>query len=101
MYTITIFIHSCSITGLIGRLISSRTGILFIQIAAESVELFYNDIANKTQRAQITQEFYGPEFALFKEESYSSLTVLMETHPEKKKAVLEYMKGSLQGVLDK
>ena len=52
--------------------------------AIELVELAYNDYANASERFLLIQEFYGPQFAVFKDGSGQSLLAILSAHPEEK-----------------
>ncbi|KAG8193262.1 hypothetical protein JTE90_027006 [Oedothorax gibbosus] len=69
--------------------------------AAEVVEFAFNEIANATQRHELTQEFYGPTYKFFKTAEFKTLSDLFEKDPEKKDTVIKYMKEELLKVLDK
>ena len=88
---------------------------------AEVVEMAYNDYANLGQRTALVQEFYGTEFALFKDarpegtESHlsegacqedtpsppKSLGEILTAHPVRRKGILSHMRDSLLPLLSK
>ena len=74
--------------------------ILLFQIACDVVELAYNDYANATQRSKMMQEFFGPEFRLFKEEIHS-IEDAFKKYPEKKDLILKEVYNALQQIIDK
>ena len=69
--------------------------------AIELVELAYNDYANASERSLLIQEFYGPQFAVFKDGSGQSLSAILSAHPEEKGKLIEHMKTALTPLLDK
>lgn len=69
--------------------------------AVELVELAYNDYANASERALLVQEFYGPQFALFKDNNGRSLAAILADNPEERGKLIEHMKQSLTPLLDK
>lgn len=76
--------------------------------ASEIVEFAYNEYANKSQRTALVQEFYGSEFAVFKNPTSSSsssqpedLGELLAKHADKAKSILLHMRDSLLPLLDK
>ena len=89
--------------------------------AGEIVELAYNDYANAAQRTALIQEFYGSEFALFKNipqepsqedhtQDYTqdhtqphqqTLSEVLEANPSRCKMILAHMRDSLLPLLDK
>ena len=72
--------------------------------ASEVVEFAYNEYANRTQRTALVQEFYGSEFAIFKNSSSSEpegLGEVLAAHADKAKMILARMKDSLLPLLEK
>ena len=69
--------------------------------AVELVELAYNDYANVQQRSLLVQEFYGPQFALFKDGSGQSLGDILSANPEQRTKLIGHMKQALMPLLDK
>ena len=69
--------------------------------AVELVELAYNDYANAQQRSLLVQEFYGPQFALFKDGSGQSLGDILSANPEQRTKLIGHMKQALLPLLDK
>ncbi|KAL1918605.1 uncharacterized protein VTP21DRAFT_2627 [Calcarisporiella thermophila] len=67
------------------------------------IEEAYSSYASAEQRTSLLQEFYGPEFALFKSSNKKtkSLGELLRDQPAKKPAILKHLKETLSGVLDK
>lgn len=65
------------------------------------VETAYNDWANASQRAQLSQEFYGPEFKLFKDEGITTLGAALAKYPEKKDTFLKYMNSTIEPIIGK
>lgn len=75
--------------------------LFFIEFGAVVVEMAYNDWANAGQRAQLSQEFYGPEFKLFKDNDITTLSAALAKHPEKKDAFLKHMNASIEPIIAK
>ena len=69
--------------------------------AVELVELAYNDYANVQQRSLLVQEFYGPQFALFKDGSGQSLSDILSANSEQRTKLIGHMKQALMPLLDK
>lgn len=79
--------------------------------AGDVVEVAYNDYANATQRKALIQEFYGTDFALFKDTSPEGVTnpahplgtlgEVLENNSARRKGILTHMKDSLLPLLDK
>lgn len=65
------------------------------------METAYNDWANASQRALLSQEFYGPEFKLFKDESITTLSGALAHHPEKKDEFLKFMNKAIEPIIAK
>eukprot|EP01135_Chromosphaera_perkinsii_P000106 Nk52_evm2s32 gene=Nk52_evmTU2s32 len=65
------------------------------------VETVYNDYANAQQRLSLVQEFYGPQFALFKTKDTKGLEEIFAANPDKKAGIVKYLKGSLIPCMDK
>ncbi|KAI1280424.1 Pumilio -like protein 3 [Halotydeus destructor] len=56
--------------------------------AALVVETAYNEVANAKQRALLVQEFYGPEFKVFKDDTTVTLEQVLEKASESQKKKL-------------
>lgn len=71
--------------------------------AAEIVELAYNEYANALQRAMLIQEFYGPQFALFKDQSSSgkSLSEILAENPDRKEKLIAQIKQTVSPLMNK
>lgn len=71
--------------------------------AAEIVELAYNDYANASQRAMLMQEFYGPQFALFKDQENSgqSLSEILTKNPDQKVKLIGHIKQAILPLMNK
>ncbi|KAJ3387978.1 pumilio domain member 6 [Entophlyctis sp. JEL0112] len=65
------------------------------------IEEAYSQFANASQRNSLMEEFYGPEFALFKSESGKSLQTILAENPSKKPAILKNMKEAISSFLEK
>ncbi|KAI8906898.1 armadillo-type protein [Gorgonomyces haynaldii] len=62
----------------------------------------YSQFCNAQQRMHLMEEFYGPEFAIFKKTGNTkSLDQILKDHPEKKPYVLKHMRSVLDSVLEK
>jgi len=59
--------------------------------AAPVLEFAFANTCNARERASITQEFYGPEFGLFKD-NIMKFAEILEKHPEKKKSVMSNLR---------
>lgn len=68
--------------------------------AALVVETAYNDHATAEQRSDLIQEFYGGEYAVFKNKSGGDMATILSAHPDRKK-LLSSMKDSLLRLVDK
>lgn len=71
------------------------------KFASKVVETAYNDWANASQRALLSQEFYGPEFKLFKDESITTLSAALAKHPEKREVFLKHMSQAIEPIIAK
>ncbi|KAK4011914.1 pumilio homolog 3 [Daphnia magna] len=71
------------------------------KFASKVVETAYNDWANASQRALLSQEFYGPEFKLFKDETITTLSAALAKHPEKKEVFLKHMNQAIEPIIAK
>ncbi|RDD40227.1 Pumilio-like protein 3 [Trichoplax sp. H2] len=69
--------------------------------AAEVLETAYNDYANASQRATLIEEFYGPEFAIFKSSAGRTLNEVIAAEPNNKTKILKYMHDTLTPLLDR
>ncbi|KAL7750059.1 Pumilio y domain member 6 [Sorochytrium milnesiophthora] len=65
------------------------------------IEAIYTEYASSKERTHMVQEFYGPEFRLFKKDEVKSLADLLAKSPEKKAAVLKYMADTFMPILNK
>lgn len=64
------------------------------------IEEAYSQYANAAQRTALIEEFYGPEFALFKSNENRSIEQLME-QPIKKESILKHLQHTLTSILGK
>jgi len=62
------------------------------KVAADILEELYSKYANSVQRISLTEEFYGPEYAVYKVSTGESFEHMIANEPEKKEAVLDFMK---------
>lgn len=63
--------------------------------AAVVLETAYNEHAKAKQRIQLVQEFYGPTFAVFKDQDISNLKDVLDNNPDQKNAILTHMNETL------
>ena len=57
------------------------------KVANSVIETCFNDVANAPQRNRFLQEFFGPEFRLWKQEQLRTVLEVVEKHPEKEKGI--------------
>ncbi|KAJ1678390.1 Pumilio y domain member 6 [Spiromyces aspiralis] len=74
--------------------------------ASVVIEECYSLYAKAHQRAALVQEFYGPEFAIFKDTSAGAktpkgLSAILEGSPSKKDAILSHIKQALLPLIAK
>ncbi|KAG1708514.1 Pumilio 3 [Nymphon striatum] len=69
--------------------------------AASVIECAYNECANATQRSSMMVEFYGPDFALFKDDTIKSLADVLAKDPSRKDSIIKHMKESLLNLIEK
>lgn len=69
--------------------------------ASQILEEIYCKYANASQRAALVEEFYGPEYAVFKVASGRTLEDILGNEPDKKERVLNHMKESLSTLCQK
>ncbi|KAJ3087344.1 hypothetical protein HK102_011301 [Quaeritorhiza haematococci] len=69
--------------------------------AAMVVEEAYSQYANAEQRSALLEEFYGPEFALFKASGIRTLDSLLKEQPAKKQSILKHMRETINSLLEK
>jgi pumilio family protein 6 len=69
--------------------------------AAGVVEYAYNEYANAEQRSALVEEFYGPQFALFKTTGVRQLPDLFKSDESKKPLIMRYLHESITPLLDK
>ncbi|KAN0024584.1 hypothetical protein ACTFIV_008992 [Dictyostelium citrinum] len=63
------------------------------------VEYIFSEIASKLQKTHIIEEFYGPEYRLFKTEQPRTLDSIVETSPQKKESIITYLSSQLTKLL--
>ncbi|KAI8899814.1 armadillo-type protein [Globomyces pollinis-pini] len=62
----------------------------------------YSQYANSSQRSALMEEFYGPEFVIFKNDKGTrSLEELIKANPLKKPYILKHMRSAIDSVLEK
>jgi pumilio family protein 6 len=64
------------------------------------IETIFSDYSNASKRQRLIQEFYSPEFALFKKEAISLEQVLAQ-YPDKKAGIIQSLEESLNVLLKK
>jgi len=69
--------------------------------AAAVVECAYNEFANAAERAALIEEFYGPNYAVFKDGEVKTLEQVLAKHPDKKASILSHMKDTLLAIVEK
>ncbi|TPX51872.1 hypothetical protein SeMB42_g00503 [Synchytrium endobioticum] len=65
------------------------------------IEEAYTRYANATQRSQLIEEFYGPQYALFKGTGGSSLAELIKESPAKKPYIMKHLREAIDHIIDK
>ncbi|EAL63168.1 Pumilio RNA-binding region-containing protein [Dictyostelium discoideum AX4] len=63
------------------------------------VEYIFSEIASKLQKTHIIEEFYGPEYRLFKTEQPRTLDSIVESSPQKKEPIITYLSSQLTKIL--
>lgn len=71
------------------------------KIANGLVELAYNDYANASQRNRFLQEFFGPEFRHFKEDTARTVLEVLDKFPEKKRDVVKNLGVNVHTLITK
>ncbi|KAI8616201.1 armadillo-type protein [Chytriomyces sp. MP71] len=69
--------------------------------AAFVIEEAYSQFANAAQRNSLMEEFYGPEYALFKGEKAKTLAAILTENPSKKAAITKNMRETISSFLEK
>ncbi|KAG0344803.1 pumilio domain member 6 [Podila humilis] len=69
--------------------------------ASGIIEDAYSTYANSAQRAALIQEFYGPEFRLFKVEDKKTLSQILEQNPSKRENIMKHLLTTLTGCMEK
>ncbi|KAJ3009044.1 UNVERIFIED_CONTAM: pumilio domain member 6 [Siphonaria sp. JEL0065] len=69
--------------------------------AAFVIEEAYSQFANAAQRNSLMEEFYGPEFALFKAEVAKPLHTIIAENPLKKAAIIKNIRETISSFLEK
>ncbi|KAJ3235762.1 pumilio domain member 6 [Chytriomyces hyalinus] len=65
------------------------------------IEEAYSQFANAQQRNSLMEEFYGPEYALFKADKAKSLQIILTENPEKKQAIIKNIRETISSFLEK
>lgn len=71
------------------------------KVASDILEEIFCKYASAPQRISLTEEFYGPEYAVYKVATGQSFEHMMENEPEKKKVVLDFMKTQFMTLCQK
>ncbi|KAF9931354.1 hypothetical protein FBU30_010389 [Linnemannia zychae] len=69
--------------------------------ASTIIEDAYSTYANAAQRAGLIQEFYGPEFRIFKVDDKKTLSDILAQHPAKKENIMKHLMETLKGCMEK
>lgn len=69
--------------------------------AADILEEIYAKHANSVQRNTLMEEFYGPEYSVYKVATGQTFEDLMEKEPAKKESLLDYMKTQFVALCQK
>ncbi|KAJ1557946.1 pumilio domain member 6, partial [Cladochytrium tenue] len=79
--------------------------LLFHAHAGPVIEEAWSRFANGAQRASLLEEFYGPQFALFRlggsPSKAASLAGMLAAEPEKRAATLDALRATLESLLSK
>lgn len=71
-------------------------------VASSVLETVYNEVANAQQRSELVQEYYGPEFSLFKDEHTIHLhDAIVKMDETKSKKVIAHLKDELNNLCNK
>lgn len=77
------------------------SSLIRIKEAASVIEDIFSTYANEAQRLSLLEEFYGPEFALFKEEQGKSLKQILTDKPSKRPLILNHLMETIRATLKK
>lgn len=69
--------------------------------AAEIVEMAYNMYATAQQRTNLMEEFYGPQYALFKSTKSHTVGDILHSHEEQRPSIIKNMREALVPLLEK
>lgn len=69
--------------------------------ASVVIEECYSQYANATQRTALMQEFYGPEFSVFKSDEPKTLGQLLTEQPVKAPSILKHLQQIIFSLLEK
>eukprot|EP00112_Aurelia_sp_Birch-Aquarium-sp1_P011297 Seg2376.2 transcript_id=Seg2376.2/GoldUCD/mRNA.D3Y31 product="Pumilio 3" protein_id=Seg2376.2/GoldUCD/D3Y31 len=69
--------------------------------AAGVLEYIYHQFADASQRASLIEEFYGPQYAVFKAAIGRKLEDIFEKEPDREQDILSHMKASLMPLATK
>eukprot|EP01132_Coremiostelium_polycephalum_P009286 gene9286-11382_t len=67
--------------------------------SSQVVEYMYSEVADRVQKTAIIEEFYGPEYRLFKSDKPRTLEQLLEAHPNKKESIITFLSKQLTKLL--
>ncbi|CAG8758070.1 8832_t:CDS:2, partial [Dentiscutata erythropus] len=74
---------------------------LFLHTEARNVLLEVYELSNANQRSSLLQEFYGPEFTLFKRTENLNIKDLIAEDPSKKDRILKNLFQTIQHIINK
>ena len=69
--------------------------------ASQVLEEAYSQFANASQRSALMEEFYGPEFALFKSKDTKNIQDVLASNPAKKESIVRHLKEVVYSILEK
>lgn len=69
--------------------------------ASHVIEAIFSDYANNQRKQKIIQEFYGPEFALFKRDQAVPLATVIAEQPDKRAGIAKSLEEHLSVLLNK
>jgi len=69
--------------------------------ASGVLEFIYHQFADSSQRSSLIEEFYGPQYTVFKAAISAKLEDIFEQEPDRKFEILRYMKDSLMPLVTK
>ena len=70
-------------------------------IAAKVLDVAYGDYASAAERQALIEEFYGPQYALFKTPERRTIQQIIEAHPDREESIRRHMYEALVPLLEK